>query len=164
MAEEVKTLEIVVDRTYKKDTYTIGTIYIDGQWFCNSLEDKDRGLDKDMKLSVIKNRKVYVKTAIPTGRYEVTIDIFSPKFSKYPFYMEVCNGFLPRLKNVPAYDGILFHVMDGVKGADLSYGCIGVGRNKIKGGLLEGKDYFKKLYAILVQAKKDGKKIFVTVK
>lgn len=160
----METLEIVVDRTYRKDTYTIGNITIDGKWFCNSLEDKDRGLKKDMKLSVLKGKKIYGKTAIPMGRYEVTLDVFSPKFSKYPFYMEVCNGFLPRLKDVPAYDGILFHVMDGEKGADLSYGCIGVGRNKIKGGLLEGKEYFKKFYAILAEAKTAGKKIFVTIK
>ena len=113
----METLEILVKRTYKKDTYTIGDIFIDGEWFCNSLEDKDRGLSKDMKLSVIKNRKVYGKTAIPTGRYEVTLDVFSPKFSKYPYYMNICDGFLPRIKDVPAYDGVLFHVMDGAKGS-----------------------------------------------
>lgn len=160
----METLEILVKRTYKKDTYTIGDIFIDGEWFCNSLEDKDRGLSKDMKLSVIKNRKVYGKTAIPTGRYEVTLDVFSPKFSKYPYYMNICDGFLPRIKDVPAYDGVLFHVMDGAKGADLSYGCIGVGRNKIKGGLLEGKEiYFKAFYDRLKKAKDAGKKIFVTI-
>lgn len=158
------TLEIAIHRTYKKEKYTIGNITIDGANFSNSLEDRDRGLSKDMKLSDITKQKVYGETAIPTGRYEVTIDVFSPKFSKYPFYMEVCKGYLPRILNVPGFDGILFHVMDGEMGAKLSLGCVGVGKNKIPGGLLEGKDYFKKFYQILLKAKKSGKKIFVTIK
>ena len=39
---------IKVDRKWKKDTYTIGRVYIDGIFFSNSLEDVDRRSDDSM--------------------------------------------------------------------------------------------------------------------
>lgn len=151
-------MELLLDRKYKKDTYTIGKLYIDGKYFCDTLEDKDRGLKDDMSLTEIKSLKKPKITAIPTGIYNITLDIISPRFSKYPFYKSINDGKVPRLLNVKGYNGILIHVMDGVKGAALSEGCIGVGRNLIKGGLLQGKEYYKKLYNILKNSK-DGIKI-----
>lgn len=156
-------MQILVFRKYKKDTYTIGEIYINGELFSSSLEDKDRALTQGMSLNTIKDIKVYGKTAIPTGTYEVTLDIVSPKFGQMPFYKEVCKGKVPRLLNVPGFDGVLFHVADGYKGAELLHGCIGVGKNKIKGGLLEGKETFKKFYAKLEEADNRGEKITVTI-
>ena len=61
-------------------------MYIDGVKFCNVLEDTDRGLTQDMPIEDIQKAKVYGKTAIPTGTYKVTLDIVSPKFSKYKQY------------------------------------------------------------------------------
>ena len=142
-------MEILVERKWKKDNYTIGNLYINGKWFSNTLEDKDRGLKDSMSLTEIKAIKKPKITAIPTGTYEVTLNVVSPKFSKYPFYNSINGGRVPRLLNVKGFEGILIHVMDGPKGANLSEGCIGVGRNLIKGGLLQGKEYYKKLYDIL---------------
>ena len=146
-------MEILVERKWKKDNYTIGNLYINGKWFSNTLEDKDRGLKDSMSLTEIKTLKKPRITAIPTGTYEVTLNVVSPKFSKYPFYNSINGGRVPRLLNVKGFDGILIHVMDGSKGANLSEGCIGVGRNLIKGGLLQGKEYYKKLYDILKNSK-----------
>lgn len=146
-------MEILVERKWKKDNYTIGNLYINGKWFSNTLEDKDRGLKDSMSLTEIKTLKKPRITAIPTGTYEVTLNVVSPKFSKYPFYNSINGGRVPRLLNVKGFDGILIHVMDGPKGANLSEGCIGVGRNLIKGGLLQGKEYYKKLYDILKNSK-----------
>ena len=146
-------MEILVERKWKKDNYTIGNLYINGKWFSNTLEDKDRGLKDSMSLTEIKTLKKPRITAIPTGTYEVTLNIVSPKFSKYPFYNSINGGRVPRLLNVKGFEGILIHVMDGPKGANLSEGCIGVGRNLIKGGLLQGKEYYKKLYDILKNSK-----------
>ncbi len=154
-------MKLLVDRKWKKDKYTIGNLYIDGKWFSNTLEDTDRGLSDSMSLAQIKALKQPKITAIPTGTYEVTLNVVSPKFSKYPFYKSINNGKVPRLLNVKGFDGILLHVMDGVKGAELSEGCIGIGRNLIKGGLLQGKEYYQKLYNIL-QSSKD--KITITIK
>ena len=146
-------MEILVERKWKKDNYTIGNLYINGKWFSNTLEDKDRGLKDSMSLTEIKTLKKPRITAIPTGTYEVTLNIVSPKFSKYPFYNSINGGRVPRLLNVKGFEGVLIHVMDGPKGANLSEGCIGVGRNLIKGGLLQGKEYYKKLYDILKNSK-----------
>ena len=146
-------MEILVERKWKKDNYTIGNLYINGKWFSNTLEDKDRGLKDSMSLTEIKTLKKPRITAIPTGTYEITLNVISPKFSKYPFYNSINGGRVPRLLNVKGFDGILIHVMDGPKGANLSEGCIGVGRNLIKGGLLQGKEYYKKLYDILKNSK-----------
>ena len=146
-------MEILVERKWKKDNYTIGNLYINGKWFSNTLEDKDRGLKDSMSLTEIKTLKKPRITAIPTGTYEVTLNVVSPKFSKYPFYNSINGGRVPRLLNVKGFEGILIHVMDGPKGANLSEGCIGIGRNLIKGGLLQGKEYYKKLYDILKNSK-----------
>ena len=142
-------MEILVERKWKKDNYTIGNLYINGKWFSNTLEDKDRGLKDSMSVAEIKTLKKPRITAIPTGTYEVTLNVVSPKFSKYPFYNSINGGRVPRLLNVKGFEGVLIHVMDGPKGANRSEGCIGVGRNLIKGGLLQGKEYYKKLYDIL---------------
>ena len=156
-------MEIVLKRLYKKDDYTIGKLYINGEYFCDTLEDKVRDLNKDGDLNDVGEGKVYGKTAIPYGRYKVTLDVVSPKFSKYEFYSETCGGKVPRLLNVPHFDGILIHVADGYKGADLLSGCIGVGFNLIKGGLLNGKQVFCDLYRELASANDRGEEIWITI-
>ena len=156
-------MEIVLKRLYKKDEYTIGKLYINGEYFCDTLEDKVRDLNKDGDLNDVGESKVYGQTAIPYGRYEITLEMTSPKFSKYEFYRETCGGKLPRLLNVPHFEGILIHVADGYKGADLLAGCIGVGHNLIKGGLLNGKQVFCDLYRKLIDARLDGERIWITI-
>lgn len=135
-----------VKRELPKDTYTPGTLYIDGEKFCSTLEDLDRGLTQDMTIGEIQSRKIYGETAIPKGTYKVTMEVVSPKFSKYPFYMEVCNGRLPRLLDVPGYEGVLIHVADGWKKDKLLQGCIGIGERQSDGSLLNGKETFRKLW------------------
>lgn len=135
-----------VKRELPKDTYTPGTLYIDGEKFCDTLEDLDRGLTQDMTIGEIQSKKVYGETAIPKGTYKVTTKVVSPKFSKYPFYMEVCNGKLPRLLDVPGYEGVLIHVADGWKKDKLLQGCIGIGERQSDGSLLNGKGVFRRLY------------------
>jgi hypothetical protein len=156
-------MEILVYRKWQKAGYTIGRVYIDGRLICNSLEDEDRGLSDAMDERIIRNRKIYGKTAIPRGRYAIDMNTISPKFSKYDFYKEVCDGKLPRLKNVKGFEGILIHVADGPKGADLLEGCIGVGLNKAVGQLCEGKETFRKIYAMMKEAHKRGEVIHITI-
>ena len=73
-------MEILVKRIAKKSKYTIGKMYIDGQYICDTLEDTDRGLNQNMSLEEIKNKKVYGETAVPTGTYKVDMNTVSPKF------------------------------------------------------------------------------------
>ena len=74
-------MRIVVKRTAKMNDYTIGNLYIDGQFFCNTLEDTDRGLSDSQSLLYIKAKKIFSKTAIPTGTYKVELT-YSPRFKR----------------------------------------------------------------------------------
>lgn len=155
-------MELLLERKWLKDKYTIGNLYVNGVFFCNTLEDRVIDLNKNGVFDC-GELKISGHTAIPYGEYEITIDVISPKFSKYPFYKEVCGGRLPRLLNVPAFDGILIHCADGPKGHKLVEGCIGIGNNTIIGGLTEGKETFKKLYKVLNNAKIKGEKIKIKI-
>ena len=152
-------MHIISQRIAKKDTYTISNMYIDGVKFCNVLEDTDRGLKQDMPLEDIQKIKVHGKTAIPTGTYTVTLDIVSPKFSKYKQY-EFCNGKLPRLIGVPGFEGILIHI--GNTEADTD-GCLLVGKNNVVGKVTESTATFKSLYAKMQKAVDDGEEITITI-
>ena len=142
-------MNILVKRIAKKKLYTIGKMYIDGVYFADTLEDTDRGLKQSMPLSEIKKIKVPKQPAIPSGTYNLTTNVISPRFNQKSFYKETCNGYLPRLLNVPGFDGILIHVGDGPRAQDLTEGCILIGQNKIVGQLVNGKNTFKKLVSLL---------------
>lgn len=139
-------MKLTVKRTALISSYTLGELYIDGQFFCSTLEDKDRGLTQNMSVEQIKSMKVPGKTAIPKGTYKVTLDVVSPKFSKYPFYMKVCEGKLPRLIDVKGYEGVLIHVADGIKRDALLQGCIGIGNLSSEEYLINGKQVFTEFY------------------
>lgn len=155
-------MKILVDRKWKKEDYTIGKLYVDGVFFSNTLEDKDRSLTSSMSLEEIKKSKKAGETAIPTGTYKVRMDIVSPKYSKSSWYVKNYNGArMPRLKDVPGYDGVLIHAGNTAKDTE---GCILVGKNDVKGMVTKSKDYFLKLYNIMYTAYKKGENIEITIK
>ncbi len=149
-------MELKVRRIARRETYTIGRLYVDGKYFCDTIEDTDRGLNQKLPKSVNEAKKRRGVTAIPEGRYMVTLDIKSPKFSKKSAY-QFCDGKLPRLINVPAFDGVLIHIGNTAKDTE---GCILVGKNKQVGKVLESTATFKKLYEILKKAKE---RIYITI-
>lgn len=153
-------MEILLKRIAKKEKYTIGRFYIDGQYVCDTIEDKDRGLTQTTPLDEIKRIKVPSETAIPTGKYTVTIKVRSPKFSKKEYYLKQCNGYLPRILNVPGFDGILMH-----RGTDekSSAGCIILGYNKIVGKVVESQKAYELVYNKLKIASNNGEKITITI-
>lgn len=152
-------MELKVKRKAKRETYVIGDLSIDEVFFSNTLEDTDRGLTSDMSDEEIKEIKQKGITAIPTGRYKVVMNIQSPKFSKYKQY-EFCKGYLPRLVDVPGYEGVLIHIGNYPKDTD---GCILVGKNTVKGAVMESTATFKKLYDILKNADEAGQDIYITI-
>lgn len=111
-------MELKLIRKYKAKNYCIGRLYVDGVYFCDTLEDKNRDVDKN---GIFNNgeKKVYGKTCIPFGTYKVILSM-SSRFKKI----------LPLLLNVPQFDGIRIH--SGNTDEDSS-GCILVGINDIKG-------------------------------
>lgn len=136
-------MRITLKRIYSNDTYTIGHIYINGEYICDSIEDTDRCLDSSMDVDYIKQKKVYAKTAIPTGIYNITLNVVSPKFAKKAYYKAFCQGKLPRILNVKGFDGILMHRGSTEKD---SAGCIILGYNTIKGKVTNSKKAFELLY------------------
>lgn len=153
-------MELIVDRKWKKQNYTISNLTIDGKWFCNVLEDADRGLDDSMSLSKIKELKKPSITAIPKGTYEITLDVISPRFCTKTFYKQVCDGKLPRLLNVKGFEGILIHAGNTDKDTD---GCLLVGQNKVKGQVINSQATFKELYKLLKDKHNKGEKITIKI-
>ena len=149
-------MKLILKRIAKRETYTIGHLYVDGVYFCDTCEDTDRGLKQSLPASVNNAKKRYGATAIPTGRYQVTLKMQSPRFSKKKQY-EFCNGYLPRLLNVPAFEGVLIHIGNTNRDTD---GCILVGRNTKVGKVLESGITFRALYGKLKDAKGN---IFITI-
>lgn len=143
-------MKILVKRIAKLPKYTIGKMYIDGNYLCDTLEDPDRGLKQQMSLEEIQSKKQYGDTAIPTGTYQVSMNVVSPKF-KDRSWAKPWGGKIPRLQNVPGYTGVLIHV--GNKPED-TLGCILVGENKVKGQVVNSTIAFNKLMKILTNTNK----------
>lgn len=153
-------MEVKLKRKYQKDAYSIGYLYVDEVYECDTIEDKDRGLNQLMSIDEIKKIKVYGETAIPKGRYIVRMDIVSPKYNAIPWYRDNFGGRMPRLESVKGFEGILFH--PGNTALD-SYGCIIVGQNKQKGKVLNSRVTFSKLWKKFNDAYKRRETIYLTI-
>ncbi len=90
---------IRINRTPTEGKPTIGEMFIDGKFFCYTLEDEDRGLDSTtMTREEIQAKKVFGETAIPYGEYLVTLT-HSPRFKRI----------LPFIHNVVGFVGVRIH-------------------------------------------------------
>jgi hypothetical protein len=151
-------MNLLLERVHLDPIYTIGKMSIDAKYFCDSIEDTVRDIDKSGKIDGTEV-KVHGRTAIPYGEYEIDMTVISPKFSKYKQYA-FCGGKLPRLKNVPGFDGVLIHIGNFTKDTE---GCILVGKNTIKGQLTNSTETFKALYAKLLEAHNRGEIIKIKI-
>ena len=144
-------MEVLIDRAWKKDGYTISRLYVDGELFgCNTLEDADRGLRQDMQLEEIKKKKVYGKTAIPRGSYEC-VYTYSNRFKKM----------LPLLLNVKGFEGIRIHSGNSAKDTE---GCILVGLNLKKGMVLNSREWTSKLVSKMKEAWNRKERVIIVIK
>ena len=128
-------MEIVLHRQYPKPTYTIGKLYIDGQYFCDTCEDADRGLDQMMDVPEILKRKIQNETAIPTGVYIVRFT-YSPRFKRL----------MPQIENVKGFSGVRIHAGNTAKDTE---GCVLLGKNTIKGGVTNSRAWVTKFETAL---------------
>jgi len=117
---------------------TIGKLYVNDKFICDTLEDTCRDINRDGDLSDKGEVKVYGETAIPSGIYKLIINI-SPRFKKL----------LPRLIGIEGYDGVLIH--SGNIPAD-THGCILVGARGLD--CLKGGTSVKALTALMNELKK----------
>ncbi len=152
-------MKLLLKRIALRPTYTIGKLYINGVYTCDTIEDTVRDLNHNGKFDN-GEKKVYGETAIPYGTYEVTMKVKSPKFSKKATY-DWCKGYLPRLLNVTSFDGILIH--SGSTAED-SAGCIIVGENKIVGRVVNSMWTLRnKVYPLLKTASDRNEKITIEI-
>ena len=138
----IKRMKLTLKRIALRSTYTIGRLYVDGNYFCDTLEDTVRDLNKNGKFDN-GEKKVYGKTAIPYGTYEIKWT-YSPRFKKYT----------PQLMNVPSFSGIRIHA--GNSSTDTE-GCLLLGQNKKVGMVLNSRATINKFYPMIKEACSKGK-------
>ena len=134
-------MELKLNRIFLGSSATIGELYVDGEHIADTLEDRVRP----------EGEKIYGKTAIPEGTYEMVLS-YSPRFKKI----------LPEILNVPNFTGIRIHSLNK---AEESEGCIGVGKwnGKDTNWISNSRKTFNKLFAILQEASDRGEKITITI-
>lgn len=157
-------MKLQVKRIKRTTASTIGELYINGKFFGYTLEDRDRGLSADMPLAEIKKIKVNGESCIPAGTYVIDMNTVSPKYQARganSTYAKI--GFkLPRLLNVPAYEGVLLHIGNYPKDTE---GCLLIGESiASKGDAINNSSAaFWRLYAELEKAHKNGQRITITI-
>lgn len=141
-------MKILVKRTFLGDEYTIGHMYINGVYFCDTLEDPVRDTNKN---GVFDNgeKKIAGDTAIPYGTYPITVNV-SPKFKRE----------LPRLSGVAEFEGVLIHRGNTAKD---TAGCILIGENKVKGKVINSTPYEKRIVRHCKAAIEMGEDITITI-
>lgn len=141
-------MELVLERKYLKEKYTVGNLCVDGVFFCNTLEDTVRDINKN-GIFDCGEIKIYGETAIPYGEYEIKVT-YSPKFKRE----------LPLLLNVPCFEGVRIH--RGNTHRD-TLGCIILGENKKKGMVINSTQYEIKLVSLLKNEQNKNKKITIKI-
>ena len=141
-------MKLRLERRWQKATYTVGRLYVDGELFCNTLEDKVADVNRNGRFDGTE-RKGYGGTAIPYGTYKVFYG-WSQRFGRN----------LPRLLNVTAFEGILIHQGNTAKD---SAGCILVGLNTKQGELTQSRYYSDKLNKLIDAAQRRGEQITIEI-
>lgn len=134
-------MELTLNRIFLGSSATIGELYVDGEHIADTLEDRVRP----------EGEKIYGKTAIPEGTYEMVLS-YSPRFKKI----------LPEILNVPNFTGIRIHC--GNSSANSS-GCILVGTwdGEKEDWVSDSKVAFNKLMSLLQKAADNKEKITITI-
>jgi len=132
-------MELRLERLPSKNEATIGTLFLAGLKFCYTLEDVVRPAGV----------KVKGKTAIPSGRYEIIIDM-SERFKRR----------MPLLLNIPDFEGVRIH--SGNVSEDTE-GCILVGMDKGESSIVRSREAFNKLFDILETAFSIDEKVWITI-
>lgn len=133
-------MNIIIKRIFKGPDYTIGRLSIDGKYFCDTLEDTVRA----------PGVKIPGKTAIPAGQYKIKLTE-SLRFGRL----------MPRLENVPGFTGVLIH--SGNSSEDTE-GCILVGKNRVKGKVLDSRETFARLFKLLFVSERGGEALEIEIR
>jgi len=141
-------------RIFFAENYTISKLYIEDEYLCDIVEDKDRDLNMDGDLDDEGEGKIMKETAIPYGLYEVVLSM-SAKFKRI----------LPEILNVKTHTGIRVHQASNGKDETIgtaknSWGCPIPGENKVKGGVIRTGYWEREIVKLMLEATKRGEKIY----
>lgn len=132
-------MELELLREPSRDGCTIGRLAVDGAFCCWTLEDVVRD-----------GPKVQGETAIPAGRYRVSIT----KSKRF-------GVMLPLIENVPGFEGVRIHA--GNTAADTD-GCVLVGQSRGVRSILGSRAALGELQGRLARALASGDRVWITVR
>lgn len=141
-------MELLLERKYLKNNYTIGNLFVNGKFYCNIIEDVVRDINKNGSFDC-GEFKISGHTAIPYGKYEIQVT-YSPKFKRK----------LPLLLNVRHFEGIRIHRGNTEKD---SSGCLIPGENTKRGMVLNSTKYELELTNLIEDANKKGEKVIIEI-
>ena len=141
-------MNLTLKRLNLTPNYTEGELYVNGVYFCKTLEDTNRDLNKNGQFDN-NEKKIYGETCIPYGKYKVILS-YSPKFKRE----------LPEILEVPDFQGIRIH--RGNKISD-TLGCVLCGEKVKNGYLSNSTPYEIKLVELFKQAKSRNEESFIEI-
>ena len=135
-------MKLVLKRITFTENETVGKLFVDSVYFCDTLEDCDRKIEDG-------GEKIAGKTAIPRGTYKVTID-WSNRFQKN--MIKVCD--------VPKFEGVRIH-----GGVDHTHteGCPLVGKIATGNTLQNSRITTDKLFKLIQDALANKATVTLTV-
>ncbi len=140
-------MNLLLERHESGVSCTIGTLSVDGDWLCYTLEDVVREVEGQPVFAW----KQYGKTAIPAGTYKVRIT-YSSRFKRD----------LPLIQAVPGFEGVRIH--PGNTDADTD-GCILPGTRIAPHGeaIEQSRAAFVRLFEKLDAAEAASEEIWITI-
>lgn len=118
-------MQVKIERKELASGYTMGALYINGAYFCDTLEDTDRFLTDAMSADDVMRKKVPGQTAIPIGRYRVRMS-YSPRFKRD----------MPEILRVPGFSGVRIHAGNNARDTE---GCILLGKKRAGGYIVDSR-------------------------
>lgn len=143
-------MQLTVHRYSDQNDSTLGLLFVDGWFECYTIEDRFR------------EKKVWGKTRIPEGKYEIELKKQSRFDKKYEKRIRNYKGML-HILNVPNYKGVLIHIGNT---AEDTAGCLLVGNrvnnnNCEKGMIYDSTSAFKTLYRKVVDELEYGGEVTI---
>lgn len=131
-------MNLLLQRLPSDEHRTHGDLYVDGQWQCYTLED------------VVRDDKIHGQTAIPPGRYRITLE-HSPRFGPNTI----------TVNKVPGYTGVRIHA--GNDEGDTE-GCPLVGQVRAEASILKSRAALDELKPEIAAALQAGELVWLEVK
>jgi hypothetical protein len=137
-------MKLLLIRDAFSATTTLGKLYVNGAYRCETLEDADRHLEDEGA------EKVHGETAIPIGIYNVVID-YSNRFQRP----------MPHILDVSEFEGVRIH--PGNTAADTE-GCVLVGSGRLGESVVRSRIAFEPLFDALEAAYDDNESITLEIR